>query len=339
MTSRNRNSFEPEGSEYEKFHTQKVSKSPLKRFRKALSRQLTSFCCIIVPPLYKAFMRVVWSTSKVEDNLEFLRRSDRGKQGLVAAMWHENAFLAPHLFLSYQAYTVASTARIGRVIATLLEKHNFKVFRGGTGHDKQGRRKNQIFRSMIYHLKQHPDSLYGIAVDGTKGPARKMKPGICKIAQQCRVPVFLVHTEVKHAWKLPTWDRTVIPLPFNHIQTKLIGPYWIAPQTTAVERERFRQHLESELTRLSQHMAANMRRKAKTKQPSRPFIPQAFSSLDLQDETLPAWAVGQAQIGSSKAQPLIACPTPQKLNKSPNSKLFCLLALLFLIPLAMEAFH
>lgn len=238
-------------------------------------------------------MRVVLTTSKVENNFAIIHPPGEVKLSFVAAMWHEDVFMAPSLFRSLKPYTLASTARIGRVITSVLEAHDFKVFRGGSGHSKKGRRRNHALRSMIYYLKSQPYALFGIAVDGTRGPAYKLKPGICKMAQDCRIPVFLVHTRAKRALKLPTWDRTVIPLPFNQIHTRFVGPYWICPESTAAEREIFRQHIEKELTRLSHHMAVNI--KVSSNQAMESFLPQALGNMDLQTKKLPAWAKGQSR--------------------------------------------
>ena len=288
MIAKNSDSSLPEGSKYERLYPQKTPKHPLKRFKKSLSHFLCSLCCIILPPLYKVLMRVVLATSKVDNNFEVVFQSGRAQRKLVAAMWHEDVFMAPPIFRSFKPYTLASTARIGRVVTSILEAHDFQVFRGGTGHSKSGRRRNDVLRSMICFLKREPNAFFGIAVDGTKGPAYKVKPGICKMAQECRVPVFLVHTQAKRALKLPTWDRTVIPLPFNQIRTQLVGPYWICPESSPTEREIFRQHIEKELVRLSSHMAAGFN--TGSKQQAKPFIPRKLGNMDLQTDKRPLWA-------------------------------------------------
>ncbi|TVP79853.1 MAG: DUF374 domain-containing protein [Puniceicoccaceae bacterium] len=337
MTAKHKVSFAPEGSRYERLHAPKVPKSPIKRFKKFLSRTFTSLCCLVLPPVYKLWMWLVWRTSTIEANFEHIRKPDGQHQGLIAAMWHEDALMAPHLFSSLRAYTLASTARIGRVIASVLEAHNFKVFRGGTGHSRKGRRRSLALRNMIYYLRQNPNSRCGIAVDGTKGPARKLKPGIVKIAQECGIPIFLVNTEVRRSLKLPTWDKTIVPLPFNRIRTQFVGPYWVEPEASGAERETFRRHIETELTRLSGHMAAQVKSGRADAKHAGEFVPRAYSPLDLQRATIPAWARDQDASQPKPADSSKNNVTADTWNKNTGSKRFCLLAMFLLLPLALDA--
>ncbi len=245
--------------------------------------------------------------------------------------------MAPRLFSSFQIYTLASTARIGRIITAVLEAHGFKVFRGGSGQSRRGRRRNHAIRNMIYYLKQNPDSIYGIAVDGTKGPAHRLKPGICKMAQECRVPVFLVHTQAKRALRLPTWDKTVVPLPFNRIRTQVVGPFWIHPEATADERESFRQHLERELKALSDHMAAEIKAaKGKSPKPSA-YVANVGNELDLQHEKLPSRAGSQEETKPNPTGHQGSNGTRRGNMKQSGKRQFCLLTLFFLLPIALDA--
>jgi len=78
---------------------------------------------------------------------------------------------------------------------------------------------------MVDHMRATRDVTYGITVDGSQGPAYRMKPGGILIARECGKPVALARTWYARSIRLGTWDRTAIPLPFNRIRYYLAGPY------------------------------------------------------------------------------------------------------------------
>jgi lysophospholipid acyltransferase (LPLAT)-like uncharacterized protein len=104
---------------------------------------------------------------------------------------------------------------------------------------------------MIRHMKKTPQVVYGLTVDGSRGPAYHMKPGGIAIARACERPVLLVRTWYRRSLRLRTWDRTAIPLPFNEIAFYLRGPYSLPKGASSDEFERFRLRMESELLSLA----------------------------------------------------------------------------------------
>ena len=290
MIHQHQKTFAPEGSQYERRHRRRVSKSRIKGLKKMVSGALTALAGWIIPVIYNAWMNLVWTTSKVENNYELIQRTDGRNKEMVAAMWHEDALMAPRLFVSLKAYTLASTSRIGGVITKVLEAHNFRVFRGGSGKSSKGRRRNLALRNMIYYFKQSRNLCCGIAVDGSKGPVRKMKPGIVKIAQACGIPIYLVSTNVARSVRLPTWDKTVLPLPFNRINTRFVGPFWIDPEAGTEERESLRLHLEQQLNQLRDGMALACKSTRPGNSVKVAFQPVPHGPFDLQKLGLPTRA-------------------------------------------------
>ncbi len=79
-------------------------------------------------------------------------------------------------------------------------------------------------------MQTTPGVIYGLTVDGSKGPAYRMKMGGVLIARECGGPLALVRTWYKRSIRLKTWDRMAVPLPFNVIKYYLRGPYFV-PET------------------------------------------------------------------------------------------------------------
>lgn len=231
---------------------------PLRRARKAIARVLVSIAVAIVPRLYLAYMRLVWATSRVEilGCDPHAIRAHYGKQ--VIALWHEEVFFVAWAFREFRPSTLASRGDFGELVTRMLELCDFEVFRGGSSSGRS-RRSPEIVRDMAEHMNAHRGILYGITVDGSNGPRYRAKPGAAKIAALCRAPMLVEKTWCRRAIRLPTWDRTIVPLPFNHVVHVFAGPY-LPPAD--VDRPRafkeFARSIERELWRLTRSVIVRM---------------------------------------------------------------------------------
>jgi lysophospholipid acyltransferase (LPLAT)-like uncharacterized protein len=206
-----------------------------RRAKKALRRALMTVGLHTVPYLYVAYMWLVYRTSRVEEigpNLG-IARSEFGRA--VFALWHDEVFFVAYSFGKYRPDTLASQGDSGAIITRMLEVCGCHVFRGGSSSGDQ-RRSATIVRDMVARMKSHPGVVYGITTDGSKGPVYRMKKGAVHIAAKSDAPMFVLKTWCKRYFQLPTWDRTLVPLPFNHIVHVYAGP--IAPRDGLSRAER-----------------------------------------------------------------------------------------------------
>lgn len=172
---------------------------------------------------YQIHLWCVWRTGRIEiigcDRLvETMRRHER----VALALWHENLIMAIYALRECRPTTLASKSDIGDVIATILERLHYKVFRGGTSRGKS--RRSPALDEMVAYFKSHRDILLAITVDGSAGPARKMKPGIIALSEQAQAPIFVMHCECRPCFRIWTWDKTRIPLGFGKVVILLEGP-------------------------------------------------------------------------------------------------------------------
>jgi lysophospholipid acyltransferase (LPLAT)-like uncharacterized protein len=232
-----------------------------RRLRSLLVRPLFWLALHTLPALYVAYMRFVWATSRVSDHgLIELNEVSRRHNGAVALLWHEEVFSVAfaYPYIGIRGHTLASISDIGHLIAKALERCGYVVFRGGSS-SKKSRRRSDVLRSMIEHMRTQDGVIYGLTVDGSTGPAYRMKAGGIVIARACDKPIVLARTWYKRAIRLPTWDRTAIPLPFNVITTYMRGPYRVPKDADDPEVfERFRRTLEDDLVDLAAHPYAAM---------------------------------------------------------------------------------
>jgi lysophospholipid acyltransferase (LPLAT)-like uncharacterized protein len=181
----------------------------------------------VLPALYLRYMRFVFATSRLRVN-DYLRLHDiiREHDGAVGLLWHEEVFTVAYGYhhLGFRPHTLASLGRAGEVITRMLELCGFVVFRGGSS-SKRSRRRADVVADMVLHMRAHREVIYGLTVDGSQGPAYRMKRGGILIARECGRPVILSRMWYRRCLRLPTWDRTAIPLPWNEIACYLAGPF------------------------------------------------------------------------------------------------------------------
>ncbi|MEW6272548.1 MAG: DUF374 domain-containing protein [Thermodesulfobacteriota bacterium] len=222
--------------------------------RPLFSKPLARLAAAVVPALYVLYMRLVWATSRIEGRESFvLNDIARRHDGAVALLWHEEVFTVafgyPHAGI--RGHTLASVGESGEVISRMLERCGYVVFRGGSSSGPT-RRRSGVLDEMIAHMRATPMVIYGLTVDGSKGPPYRMKSGGVVIARECGKPIALVRTWYRRCVRLRTWDRMAIPLPFNVIRYYLRGPYLVPPDAdTAEGLAKFCTHLENDLIRLA----------------------------------------------------------------------------------------
>jgi lysophospholipid acyltransferase (LPLAT)-like uncharacterized protein len=222
-----------------------------RRVKKALRRTLMVIGLYTVPYLYVAYMWLVYRTSRVETLGPHPGIARREFGRAVYALWHQEVFFVAYEYGKYHPDTLASHGDAGSIITRMLEICGFNVFRGGSSSGDQ-RRSVAVIHDLVEHMQQNAGVIYGITTDGSKGPVHRMKRGAVQIATLTGAPVIVFKTWCRRYFQLPTWDRTLIPLPFNRIVYVFSGPFW--PSAELPEAQRFDalyRDVERELCRIS----------------------------------------------------------------------------------------
>jgi lysophospholipid acyltransferase (LPLAT)-like uncharacterized protein len=222
------------------------------KWKRIRNRILVFFVKNTVPYIYYAYIRFVLWTSKIvdlSDNMfEFLHKEEPYKT--VGVLWHQDVFCVPWAYKRFQPITMASVGDSGEVIAKILELFDYKkIWRGGSSKGKK--RHKKILEDFIADFKESKYSPAGITVDGSSGPPYRLKHGAIVIASECKCPIFTLRIWAKRKFLLPTWDKTMIPLPFNKIVIYAQGPYFVPDFSTPDDLEKFRAYIENELLELT----------------------------------------------------------------------------------------
>lgn len=141
----------------------------------------------------------------------------QAKEPCIYAMWHAHQFCLHGIPKRSKLNILISNSKDGDIIARAVEKWGFKVVRGSTG------RKGSIEGAMQLIERLKAGESAAIMVDGPRGPAKKVKGGIVKLAKMAGVPIVPVYwySPQKNFLTLPSWDKMKTPF----LLTKIINIY------------------------------------------------------------------------------------------------------------------
>jgi len=186
------------------------------------------------------------------DGLEHLHFEGNGRRPIMA-FWHGRVLTATYFFRGRGIVVMISENFDGEWIARIIERFGFRTSRGSTSRGGQ-RALLQLKRDME---QGRPT---GFAVDGPRGPARKVQPGAVWLAKLTGNPVVPFHMEASSYWSLKSWDRTQIPKPFSMVAVAVGGPIEVPADADDATIEAKRAALEESLFGLERRAAALLRR-------------------------------------------------------------------------------
>ena len=158
----------------------------------------------------------------------------------------------PWFFRDRRVTALAQKSDAGEIISAVLEHIGFLTARGGTSGSR--RRRNPVMHQMLREAADSGGGAVAITPDGSSGPAGVVRPGVAYFALRTRATVYCVKVSASRAFHAPTWDRTLVPLPFGEIRV-VVSPAIPPPadRATVVDFERFRRKIEDELHRLHRY--------------------------------------------------------------------------------------
>jgi lysophospholipid acyltransferase (LPLAT)-like uncharacterized protein len=178
------------------------------------------------------------------DGLEHLHFEGSGPRPIMA-FWHGRVLTATYYFRRRGIVVMISENFDGEWIARIIEQFGFRTSRGSSSRGGQ--------RALL-KLKREMDRgrPSGFAVDGPRGPARRVQPGVVWLAKLTGNPMVPFHMEASSYWSLKSWDRTQIPRPFATVALTVGAPIAVARHADASEVETKRVQLEQALFALEQ---------------------------------------------------------------------------------------
>ena len=164
---------------------------------------LLGFPLFLLIALWRATLRI---RLVGRENREAIERSGRP---VLHAIWHQRMVAGIFRFPYEGVVTMASQSRDGDVIAGFLFWWGYRVVRGSSS-----RGGSEALAEMVEALK---GTTRGAALtpDGPRGPARRCKTGILRLAEAVDAPIMPVGASSTRPRFLRSWDRYLVPMPFS----------------------------------------------------------------------------------------------------------------------------
>lgn len=188
----------------------------------------------IIAQLIYYFIRILNLTYRYE----FLGKENKEKARSLSpnrtytyALWHQNLVGAIFSHIGVEKFTmVISESKDGELVAVTCEKFGHIPARGSS--TRGGKRAlMEIVRNM---KKGYPGAM---TVDGPKGPAHVVKPGVVEMARLCGCAILPLSPYASSHWVFKkSWDQFRIPKPFSKVVVVIGEPIMVSETVT---REQF----------------------------------------------------------------------------------------------------
>lgn len=164
----------------------------------------------------------------------------------IYAMWHAHQCCIHGIKDRKNLNVMISRSVDGEIIARTVEKWGFKTVRGSLG--RAG--KIEATKKMVERLKL--GECAAMMIDGPRGPAKKAKIGVVKIAKMSGAPIVPVfwYSEDFTFLKIPSWDSFRYPFSYTRLLNLYGEPIYVSPDNTDEQDEEIRLQLEHSLEEL-----------------------------------------------------------------------------------------
>ena len=172
---------------------------------------------LIAGTAYPLIAALCWTYRwRIEGAAHYDAVTSSGQQPILA-LWHGRILPGLHYFRNRGVVVITSQNFDGEWIARILHKFGFGTARGSTSRGG-ARALVQLRRDL---LAGKPAAF---TVDGPRGPARVVQPGVAFLAGATGYPILPYHIESNRHWTLRSWDRTQIPKPFSTVALVIGAP-------------------------------------------------------------------------------------------------------------------
>jgi lysophospholipid acyltransferase (LPLAT)-like uncharacterized protein len=160
---------------------------------------------------------------------------------VLLCVWHQQFFSVIRHFKKYEKYhpsLMISKSLDGEIIANIAKRSGWYAVRGSSSSDG-----GIALKEMVARLKQY--GLAGHVLDGPRGPAGIVKPGLISLAHATGAVIVPVFIKAEKAWYFNSWDRFMVPKPFSRVSMNFGEMIKLPPLQSETDFENQRLMLDS----------------------------------------------------------------------------------------------
>ena len=162
----------------------------------------------------------------------------------VLSLWHDRVFLGTYFLRNRGLVVMTSKSFDGEYIARFIKRFGFGAIRGSSSRGSVS-----ALTGMVRSMRAgHP---MAITVDGPRGPRYEAKPGPVILAKMTGNPILPFVLEPYRYWKVSSWDKMQIPMPFTKALAIYGEPIYVDKDANRAEIDRKREELQRSLDDLT----------------------------------------------------------------------------------------
>ena len=190
-------------------------------------------------------VKMIWLTCrKTHHNPPHILKKQIPPQPVILTHWHE--FIPFILMLSPPRISVLNSSHgDAKILGYASRFVGAKPIWGSSN-----RKPAAALRQLASEIKQGRHAL--ITPDGPRGPYRKMAFGPVALAQLTHKPILLFACHANKAWRLKSWDKTLIPKPFSKIDIYWSDLLEVPRNKDKSEQAKYQKQIEAQLIALSE---------------------------------------------------------------------------------------
>jgi lysophospholipid acyltransferase (LPLAT)-like uncharacterized protein len=161
------------------------------------------------------FLRLWLATLRFRCNVA---RIDDSPGPSVLLLWHDKLFVSSWIANRYFARPVTaliSTSKDGAWLVAFFKLMGIAAVRGSSN-----RRGAAALITLTRAMRAGNHA--GITPDGPKGPALEFKAGAVSLARLTRSPFVVMGIRYHACWRMRSWDRFALPVPFSRVDVTLL---------------------------------------------------------------------------------------------------------------------
>ena len=161
-----------------------------------------------------------WTTRVYWFKTEEAKQLEESGQGIIYAAWHNQQLFLLYPFKGQKIAALISQSSDGEYIARVLPHFGMLAVRGSS--TRGGAR-------ALIKLMQAAEKGYRLMItpDGPRGPIYTVQPGILFLAKKLGWPIVPGGVALSHKFKVGSWDKMRIPLPFGKAVFTYGKTFWV----------------------------------------------------------------------------------------------------------------
>lgn len=134
------------------------------------------------------------------------------RRTVVFAHWHGDEVALLPIIIAARAAVMTSTSKDGELMTSVLARMGVRASRGSSTRGGAS-----ALRGLLRLVRGGCNP--SVAVDGPKGPYRRVKPGVLEISRILNAPIIPVACACSNAFVFrKAWNKTFLPLPFARVE-------------------------------------------------------------------------------------------------------------------------